>query len=432
MLVDSPINLSVRAAGSVDRAVIYDATRLVTRVLSQSPNGIDRVDLALARHFSSRPDDKSFALLWTIAGPRLFSASVARDIVRHVENHWREFDDEDPLYEEVVHRLVNPDTSSGPIVRPSKRALGPFMASIWKHGFRLGLSLDRHAPDGAAYFNASHFPLEYAPHLRWLFKRSDIIPSFFIHDLLPIHRPQYFWPREPERHRRRLEHIRKVRGQAVVASATVASQVRTHFARDHYSIPILEASLPVSPVFRAPRRLDPRLESRPYFIVCGTIEPRKNHLLLLNLWREMAKDSKDLPALVIIGKRGWNAEAVVGTLERSREISRHVVEVAGLSTPALKRLMDNATALLAPSLAEGFGLPVLEAAAVGLPVVAADIEPYRERIAPGMELISTLDGMGWLRAIREKTRGSQSRIPGPVGKYTFERTIEKFLLAEKP
>ena len=287
-----PSHLVRTAKAPVDRPVIYDVTRLVTRVLTDAPNGIDRVDLALAQHFSNRPDEKVFALLWTIAGPRLFPASVARDVVRDVENHWRELDDEDdPLYEEVVHRLVNPGSLRGPIVRPSKRVSRPFLAAIWKHGLRFGRSLEYDAPSGAAYLNASHFPLEYARHLRWLFKRRDIIPTFFIHDLLPIERPQYFWPREPERHRRRLDHIRQLRGRAVVASSTVASQVRAYFARDRYSIPVLEAALPVSPIFHAPRL---PAESRPYFAVCGTIAPRRNHVLLLNLWREMAKESKDL------------------------------------------------------------------------------------------------------------------------------------------
>jgi glycosyltransferase involved in cell wall biosynthesis len=426
------LNLPFHHAGTakipIDRHVIFDVTRLVTRVLNDAPNGIDRVDLALARHFSNRPDEKAFALLWTIAGPRLFPASVARDVVRDVENHWRELDDEDdPLYEEVVDRLVNPGSLRGPIVRSSKRISRPFLAAIWKHGLRLGRSLEDHAPSGAAYLNASYFPLEYVRHLRWLFKRRDIIPTFFIHDLLPIERPQYFWPREPERLRRRLDHIRQLRGRAIVASSTVASQVRAYFAKDRYSIPVLEAALPVSPIFRTSPSVDPRLTDRPYFVVCGTIEPRKNHVLLLNLWREMAKEAKDLPALVLVGKRGWNAETAIGILERSRDISKHVVEVSGLSTPALKRLMDNATALLAPSLSEGFGLPVSEAAAIGLPVIAADIKPYRERAAPGVVLVDALDGMGWLKAIREKISCSQSRIPQPIEHSTFEHSVEQFL-----
>ena len=93
--------------------------------------------------------------------------------------------------------------------------------------------------------------------------------------------------------------------------------------------------------------------------------------------------------------------------------------------------MDNATALLAPSLSEGFGLPVSEAAAMGLPVIAADIEPYRERTAPGVVLVDALDGMGWLKAIREKTGKSRSRIPQPIGHSTVENAVERFLASRE-
>src|SRR6516165_10220428 len=119
----------------IARHIIYDLTRLIARFLTEAPNGVDRVDLALARHFANRPNENVSALLWTIAGPRLFPTSVARDVVRDVENHWRERDKEDdPLYEEVVHRLLAPGSLSGRIVRPAKRGSRRFIAAIWKHG----------------------------------------------------------------------------------------------------------------------------------------------------------------------------------------------------------------------------------------------------------------------------------------------------------
>jgi glycosyltransferase involved in cell wall biosynthesis len=418
------------------RPVVYDMTRLVTRVLTESPNGIDRVDLRLARYFAFCRGETTSVLLWTIAGQRLFPASVARRIVNGVEDHWREFEqsDADGLYEEVVQRIITPRPGQGPVARPAassrKPFRKPFLGAIWNYGLGLGQSPERKAPRGAAYLNASHFPLEYAGHLRWLFRRPDIRPAFFIHDLLPIEKPQYFWPKEPERHRRRLEHIRQVGGRAIVASATVAAKVKSHFESRGYSAPILQATLPVSPVFHQPPLPDDRLMGRPYFIACGTIEARKNHIFLLQLWREMAQTSAEVPALVIVGKRGWNAEAAIDMLERSHGIARHVVEVSGLSTSGLKRLMDSATALLAPSLAEGFGLPIAEAAAAGLPVIAADIDAFRELVFPGLTLIDTLDGLGWLNAIREHMTGRRKvRTPVSSSPSLFETSVESFLRA---
>jgi glycosyltransferase involved in cell wall biosynthesis len=184
-------------------------------------------------------------------------------------------------------------------------------------------------------------------------------------------------------------------------------------------------------VFRSPPRPDPRLDGRPYFIVCGAIEPRKNHVLLLHVWRQLAEERGDrTPALVVVGKRGWNSESAIALLERSR-VSRHVVEVAGLPTPALKRLMDGACALLAPSLAEGFGLPVAEAIAAGVPVIASDIDAFREMPAQDATLIDPLDGLRWLEAIRERAGAARQGAAGrgaPAGSATaFTEEVERFV-----
>jgi glycosyltransferase involved in cell wall biosynthesis len=84
-------------------------------------------------------------------------------------------------------------------------------------------------------------------------------------------------------------------------------------------------------------------------------------LLLLRVWRELVKKhGRDAPKLVIVGKRGWNNAAIVESLQ-DEALRGHVIEVAGLPTPDYKRLLDHCRALLAPSFAEGFGLPVAEA-----------------------------------------------------------------------
>jgi glycosyltransferase involved in cell wall biosynthesis len=413
------------------RPVIYDMTRLVTRVTTDTPNGIDRVDLALAKHFAFRPGGQMQALIVTLAGPRLVPASVARAIVQGIEGWWQESDGAQGriLYEQVVARLTDAESGTGRIVRPAVGRWSAALSAIWNYGLRVGRSPARTAPRGAAYINASNFPREYGWHVRWLRTRPDITPVFFIHDLLPIEWPQYFWAREPERHRRRLEHIHALRGRVIVASATVAAKVKSYFACGGYAIPILQAALPVAPVFHAPAQPDPRLAARPYFIVCGSIEPRKNHVLLLHIWRQLVQELGDrAPALVVAGKRGWNSESAVDLLERSRAISRHVIEVAGLPTPALKRLMDSAWAVLAPSLAEGFGLPVAESIAAGVLVIAADIAPFRERPAPALTLIDPLDGLGWLEAIREIAGAPRQRVGrGAAADAAFMAEVERFV-----
>jgi hypothetical protein len=85
------------------RPIVYDITRLATRILVDAPNGIDRVDLQLAKHFVFRSHNLTHALLATLAGPRLVSIMVARQVIGDIEEWWQEQDNDDgALYDQVV------------------------------------------------------------------------------------------------------------------------------------------------------------------------------------------------------------------------------------------------------------------------------------------------------------------------------------------
>ena len=88
----------------------------------------------------------------------------------------------------------------------------------------------------------------------------------------------------------------------------------------------------------------------------GTIEPRKNHLLLLHLWRELAEALGDAaPKLLLIGRRGWENENILDLLERCPALQGKVMEYAGLPDAAVAGLLPGARALLFPPFAGGFG-----------------------------------------------------------------------------
>ena len=116
----------------------------------------------------------------------------------------------------------------------------------------------------------------------------------------------------------------------------------------------------------------------PYFIVLGTIEPRKNHLLLLNLWARLAAALPKPPRLIVIGARGWENEQVVDMLERSQSPARSRRRAQSLGRRGVGAMLGQARALLVPSFIEGFGLPLAEALASGVPVICSDIPAFRE------------------------------------------------------
>ena len=106
------------------------------------------------------------------------------------------------------------------------------------------------------------------------------------------------------------------------------------------------------------------------------------------------------PRLVLVGERGWENEHIIDLLDRSPRLQKHVVEVSGLPTPSLKRLMGGARALLMPSFGEGYGLPVVEALALGVPVIASDIPVFHEVGGGRIMMIDPTDGPRWREAIR--------------------------------
>jgi len=102
-------------------------------------------------------------------------------------------------------------------------------------------------------------------------------------------------------------------------------------------------------------------------------------MTLLNVWRRLAeRPGPATPKLVVVGKRGWLNENVTDLMSRSPALRASVIEASGLSTPALRRLLAGARALLMPSFAEGFGLPVAEALAAKVPVIASNLEVFQE------------------------------------------------------
>ena len=145
-----------------------------------------------------------------------------------------------------------------------------------------------------------------------------------------------------------------------------------------------------------------RLIAEPYFVVLGTIEPRKNHLLLLQVWRRLVEHhGSRAPRLVLIGQRGWECENVVDLLERCEALRGMVTELPACSDADLHCYLHHAQALLFPSFAEGYGMPVLEALAQGVPVIASSLPVFQEFARDIPEYIDPLDGRSWLETIME-------------------------------
>ncbi len=117
-------------------------------------------------------------------------------------------------------------------------------------------------------------------------------------------------------------------------------------------------------------------QDKPYMLMVGTVEPRKNHKLLLEAYdKGLARQGYNI---VFAGYMGWNMESFEEQLKNHPDYGKGIFHFEGLGDKEISYLYQHAKFLAFCSYTEGFGLPIIEAIQRGLPVIAADIPVLRE------------------------------------------------------
>ncbi len=180
------------------------------------------------------------------------------------------------------------------------------------------------------------------------------------------------------------------------------------------------AGAPRERVFVTPNGVDPRFfEARakegpraPYLLAVGTLEPRKNLPALLEALRLLRRDGRDLQ-LVVAGRQPWTQSLPVG------DLAPHVRLVGTVPDEDLPSLYAGAACFVMPSLYEGFGLPLAEAMAAGVPAVASDIPALREVGGETVRYADPREPQSFAAAIRralDDREGSQLRAAAARGR----------------
>ena len=123
---------------------------------------------------------------------------------------------------------------------------------------------------------------------------------------------------------------------------------------------------------------------RPYILFCATIEPRKNLDILLDAYELLAPSIRETLDLVVGGMAGWASQATLERLKRSVKGVRYLGYVPENDMPGLTR---GATVFVYPSLYEGFGLPLAQAMAAGVPTITSRVSSMPEIAGDGALLI---------------------------------------------
>lgn len=358
--------------------VVLDVSRFLACGRRRAPSGIDRVEAAYVRRWLAAPAaDVTFLGRGPRGGYAVVPAGLVRDLAAQLDTAW----------------------GGGPDAAAARRAarrtglLAIARLTLGRGRAELGRVLDRERR--TLFLLVSHRLMEQPEPIEAL-RRAGAAFIPLVHDLIPATHPEYARPGVAMQHLQRLATVAALADGIIVNSAATEAVLRPHLV--HQSPPVLVARLGIERVVPGP--LPEGTGNAPYFVAIGTIEPRKNHLLLLHLWRDFAaKWGSGAPRLILVGRRGWENENVLDLLERCTLLRGLVEEAGSLPDPQVAGLLAGSRALLFPSFAEGYGLPLAEALAVGAPAICSDLAALREVGGDVPEYLDPLDGAGWRRMI---------------------------------
>ncbi|AOI77800.1 MULTISPECIES: glycosyltransferase family 4 protein [unclassified Burkholderia] len=376
--------------------ILLDVTRLTTRHYDGLiPTGVDRVGLAYIRRYGNHAR--------AVFSERGFSTVLTESNSQRIFN-----------------LLLSP--------RREKNEVRSIVARALLNRF------NRDRFERAILLHTSHNGMEFPRYYRTM-RALNARPVFMVHDLIPLTHAEYCRPGVDATHRLRIRTALKHASGLIANSHATLDELAIEARRAGLSLPpsvVAHLAPAVSHYAPAPPPLD-----APYFVMLGTIEPRKNHWFVLHLWRRLAERlGTAAPRLVIIGRRGWECENVVDMLERCAELRGLVHEESNCSDERLHALLQHARALLFPSFVEGYGLPLVEALMLRVPVIASNLAIFHEIAADIPDYLDPLDGTDWINRIlayvpanspeRSAQMARVAHFRGPTWSEHFER-VDAFL-----
>ncbi len=258
-----------------------------------------------------------------------------------------------------------------------------------------------------------------------------------VYDMLPIQFPQFMVPGGPQWFRGWLERAVDASDALVCISRAVADALsdfvreRADGAKTEKRIGYWRLGADFAAADRAGTASDRvRLATRGRtLLMVGTIDPRKNHRLVLDAVERLWERGADI-SLCIAGKPGWMVDELMQRIANHPERGRRLHYVERPTDEELVACYRNCVGLVFPSAGEGFGLPMIEAAQFGKPILASDIPVFREVGGNHVAYVAlgTPDALAeslenWLTDIAEGRAPDSSTMPC----LTWEQSAEELL-----
>ena len=205
-------------------------------------------------------------------------------------------------------------------------------------------------------------------------QNGSIRVALYVHDLLPLQHPDFF-SRELVRKFESFLSLINAADLVLVSNEDAKNQVERTFNKKDVQVVQLPSAYSQTP---------PTLEPKSQFLVVGTLEPRKNHLAILDSFEKIHQSHPNIE-LVLVGNLGWKYTEIVHRISTMQNRGVKLRWMKNLSDEDLKREYQQAIALLYPSHYEGYGLPVVESLSQSTPVITSN--------RPAMRLFASFGGV---------------------------------------
>jgi glycosyltransferase involved in cell wall biosynthesis len=234
-----------------------------------------------------------------------------------------------------------------------------------------------------------HHVIPYQADFYKVMRKFGVRVYFLIHDLLPVLSPKFFPPDTYDDHTRWLKVLSESADGLVCVSKTVSTELKA-WLLEHAPVRTqrlaigwshngadIEQSMPSTGLPDNAGHVLNAISRSVTFLTVSTIEPRKGHSQILDAAEQLWEAGCDV-CIVFVGKQGWNVEALVERINGHKYLGKKLFWLNGISDEYLGMVYKNSSCLIAASWGEGFGLPIVEAALNGIPMIVRDIPVHRE------------------------------------------------------
>ncbi len=231
------------------------------------------------------------------------------------------------------------------------------------------------------------------------------------HDVIPLMFPHWYSDSDVRSFRRHFEQAFSRADRVLFTSRRAAADALSWCAEngircaDHRCVPLGADPFPAT----APAGLLSPLVPGRFALYVSTIEPRKNHAMLVEAWRGLVRDGTVARTgfrLVFVGRKGWMMGDFFERIAADAELAGTVVHLQGIGDDVLAALYRDAAFCLYPSIYEGYGLPPIEALARGKALIASTGGPIPELVGDFAVCLDPHDTAAWQNRMRDWMTGS--------------------------